>query len=130
QKGALARYYLERGDDSFRKLAAELAGWTKKRDELDAAIPTTMVTQEMDKPRETFMLLRGQYDKHGEKVTPGTPAALPPMKPGMPATRLGLAEWLVDRDNPLTARVAVNRCWQLFFGNGIVKTVENVGMQG
>lgn len=130
QKEALARYYLEAHDDAYRGLANELAGWRKKRDELDAAIPTTMVMQEMDKPRETFMLLRGQYDKKGEKVTPGTPAALPPMKPGMPPNRLGLAQWLVDLDNPLTARVAVNRCWQLLFGNGIVKTVENFGTQG
>ena len=72
--------------------------------------------QEMAKPRDTFMLIRGQYDKHGDKVTPGVPAALPPLPAGAPANRLGLAHWLVDPAHPLIARVTVNRYWQMFFG--------------
>ena len=89
-----------------------------------------MVMQEMDKPRDTFMLVRGQYDKRGDKVTPDVPAFLPPIPPGAPANRLGLARWLVDPSHPLTARVAVNRYWQMFFGTGFVKTAEDFGSQG
>src|SRR5207302_8399512 len=82
------------------------------------------------KPRDTFMLVRGQYDKKGEKVTAATPAALPPLSPGAPHNRLGLAHWLVDPGHPLTARVAVNRFWQAYFGTGLVKTAEDFGSQG
>src|SRR5207244_3534818 len=89
-----------------------------------------MVMQEMPKPRDTFMLVRGQYDKKGEKVTAGMPASLPPVPPGAPANRLGLARWLVEPQQPLTARVIVNRYWQMFFGTGLVKTAEDFGSQG
>jgi hypothetical protein len=78
----------------------------------------------------SFLLIRGQYDKKGYKVTPGVPAALPPLPKDAPATRLGLAQWLVAPDHPLTARVTVNRFWQQFFGSGIVKTAEDFGAQG
>ena len=76
------------------------------------------------------MLLRGAYDRPGEKVSPGVPAALPPLPAGVPNNRLGFAEWLVDPANPLPARVAVNRYWQMYFGTGLVKTVEDFGSQG
>ncbi len=89
-----------------------------------------MVMAEMKKPRDTFVLGRGQYDNPGEKVTPGVPGFLPPLPPGVPPNRLGLAKWLVDPGNPLTARVAVNRAWQNAFGTGIVKTAEDFGTQG
>jgi len=84
----------------------------------------------MAKPRETHILLRGQYDKFGERVYANTPAALPPMPAGAPHNRLGLAEWIVSTQNPLTARVTVNRLWQTFFGTGIVKTPGDFGTQG
>jgi hypothetical protein len=84
----------------------------------------------MPTPRETFVLVRGEYDKRGEKVSPGVPAAFPPMPAGVPANRLGLARWLVDPASPLTARVAVNRAWQLHFGAGLVRTAEDFGTQG
>ena len=84
----------------------------------------------MDKPRDTFMLARGDYRNQTEKVTPGVPAMLPPMPKDAPANRLGLAEWLVSPQHPLTARVAVNRYWQMYFGTGIVKTAEDFGSQG
>jgi hypothetical protein len=84
----------------------------------------------MDKPRDTFLLLRGVYDKRGEKLTPDVPASLPPLAKNAPNNRLGLASWLVDPANPLTPRVAVNRFWQMYFGVGIVKTVEDFGSQG
>ena len=89
-----------------------------------------MVMQEMPTPRDTFVLIRGEYDKHGEKVTPGVPASLPPLPDGTSNNRLGFARWLVDPANPLTARVTVNRYWQMLFGTGLVKTVEDFGSQG
>jgi hypothetical protein len=130
QKQQIAKFYLEHEDEPYKKLAADYSGWTKKHDDLDNAIPTTMVMQEMEKPRDTFILLRGQYDKHGEKVSPGAPSVLPPLPKDVPANRLALAKWLVDPNHPLTARVAVNRYWQMYFGTGLVKTAENFGTQG
>src|SRR5205807_9219141 len=76
------------------------------------------------------MLIRGEYDKQGARVHPTVPAALPPIPAGLPNNRLGLAVWLVSPDNPLTPRVTVNRFWQLLFGAGIVRTVEDFGAQG
>ena len=86
--------------------------------------------QEMPQPRETFMLIRGEYNRKGEKVVAALPAALPPLPKGGPLNRLGLARWLVSREQPLTSRVIVNRYWQMFFGTGLVKTVEDFGSQG
>ncbi len=130
QKTALAGYYLEHQDAPYQKLTAELTDWRKKQTDLDNAIPTTMVMQEMDKPRDTVILLRGQYDQKGAIVTAGTPAALTPLVATLPRNRLGLARWLVSPSHPLTARVAVNRYWQLYFGTGLVRTAENFGTQG
>ena len=98
--------------------------------EFERAIPTVMVMRETETPRETHVLQRGQYDRPGERVTFGTPAALPPLSEDEPANRLGLARWLVSRENPLTARVTVNRFWRDIFGTGIVKTTEDFGVQG
>ncbi|MCH8829802.1 MAG: DUF1553 domain-containing protein, partial [Planctomycetes bacterium] len=78
----------------------------------------------------TFVLQRGVYNKPGERVTPGVPRSLSPFPPGAPNNRLGFARWLVHRSNPLTARVAVNRFWQMLFGVGLVKTAEDFGSQG
>jgi hypothetical protein len=95
----------------------------------EQTIPTAMVMEELPKPREAHVLLRGQYDHPGEVVMAGVPAALNPMPAGAPMNRLGLAQWIVAKDNPLTARVQVNRFWEKFFGTGIVKTSENFGSQ-
>ncbi len=102
----------------------------KQREQFIESLPTVMVMQEREKPRETFVLIRGQYDKPGEKVSPGVPAILPPLPRGAPNNRLGFGRWLVDVSNPLTARVTVNRFWQMYFGVGLVKTAENFGVQG
>src|SRR5205085_875795 len=102
----------------------------REKAQFEKTIPTTMVMQEMNPPRDTFVLLRGEYDKKGAKVTPGVPAILPPLPKGAENNRLGFARWLVDPANPLTARVAVNRFWQMYFGTAIVKTVEDFGSQG
>jgi mono/diheme cytochrome c family protein len=117
-------------DPEAKTLRERLAKLKQELAELDKQIPTTMVMQEMPKPRDTFILVRGQYDKKGEKVTSGVPSFLPPLPTDAPPNRLGLARWLVDLGNPLTARVIVNRYWQLFFGTGLVKTAEDFGSQG
>ncbi len=99
--------------------------------EYDAKIPTAMVLEERTEPRETFVLQRGQYDQPDKsvKLNPDVPAALPPLPADAPRNRLGLAQWLVSPQNPLTARVTVNRLWQRFFGLGLVKTSDNLGIQ-
>ncbi|WP_080240361.1 PSD1 and planctomycete cytochrome C domain-containing protein [Spirosoma rigui] len=88
------------------------------------------VMGDLDTTRKTFVLKRGVYDAPGEEVQPGTPKAILPFNPSYPKNRLGLAKWLFDRKNPLTARVYVNHLWQEFFGKGIVKTSGDFGMQG
>ncbi len=98
--------------------------------QLTEAIPTAMVMSELATPRESFILNRGQYDQKGAKVEAATPAFLPPMPASLPRNRLGLAQWLLDKEHPLTARVAVNRIWSQYFGSGLVKTVEDFGSQG
>lgn len=130
QARLLRDYYRQQVSEAGRALAAELARVRSAQTELEQRIPTTMVMVEMPQPRETFMLIRGQYDKRGEKVAPGVPAALPPLGEQLPANRLGLAQWLVSPEQPLTARVVVNRYWQMLFGTGLVKTVEDFGTQG
>ncbi|MEO7141894.1 MAG: DUF1553 domain-containing protein, partial [Bryobacteraceae bacterium] len=112
------------------RVRAQLRAARGERDKYYDSIPTVMVMQEMKAPRGTFVLKRGVYDNPGEKVTPGVLSVLPPLKPEWPDNRLGLARWLVDRSNPLTARVTVNRYWETYFGTGIVKTVQDFGSQG
>jgi hypothetical protein len=89
-----------------------------------------MVMQEMQPRRDAFVLVRGAYDRPGEKVAANVPGSLPPLPASARNDRLGFARWLVDPANPLTARVAVNRYWQMLFGTGLVKTVEDFGSQG
>ena len=89
-----------------------------------------MVMQEMAHPRETYVLGRGAYDNRKDKVTAETPGALPAMGEALPRNRLGLSKWMTDPTHPLTARVAVNRIWQLMFGQGLVRTPEDFGSQG
>jgi hypothetical protein len=102
----------------------------ERRDDFNRAIPRVMVMENMPKPRPTYLLEKGLYDKHGPEVTAATPAKMPPLPARAPRNRLGLARWLVAPENPLTARVTVNRFWQQFFGTGLVKTPEDFGVQG
>jgi hypothetical protein len=90
----------------------------------------TMVMNTAQKPRETFILNRGDYSQPTVAVTAATPSSIGPKLEDAPTNRLGLAQWIVHRDNPLTARVAVNRLWQMFFGTGIVATSADFGSQG
>ncbi len=129
----LRDYYLRYvAPEPIRKQYADLALLRKQAQELKKSILTTMVMAESEKPRDTFILARGDYRNQTEKVTPGVPAVLPPLPNtnGARPNRLTLAHWLVDPSHPLTARVAVNRYWQLYFGLGLVKTAENFGSQG
>jgi hypothetical protein len=101
--------------------------------QIDAATPKVTqaaVLRELPGPVETHIAVKGDYREHGVKVEPGVPAVLPPLPAGAPLNRLTLAQWMVSRDNPLTARVAMNRLWQEFFGRGIVRTSEDFGTQG
>ncbi|MFN0199029.1 MAG: DUF1553 domain-containing protein [Planctomycetaceae bacterium] len=92
--------------------------------------PNVMVMQELPEPRPAFILTRGEYDKPGERVEPGVPASIASVAELAPHNRLDLANWLLDPRHPLTSRVAVNRVWQLYFGSGLVKTVDDFGSQG
>lgn len=94
-------------------------------------IPLVMVMRD-DQPRDTFVMLRGNYETLGEKVTPSTPDFLPPLEVsgGDRPTRLTLARWIVSDEHPLASRVAVNRYWQLIFGSGLVTTPDDFGLQG
>ncbi len=110
----------------------------KARQEIDAlrkqmpAYPTTLVLRERPpgNPRPTFLHNRGEFLQPTERVEPGTPAFLHPFPAGAPKNRLGFAQWLVSPENPLVARVTVNRQWQAFFGRGLVRTTEDFGFQG
>jgi hypothetical protein len=134
QKTLLLEYFLENAYAGSRAAVAplqqKLAALRKDRDALEKQMPTTLVFKERADVRASFLLKRGEYDRKGEKVERATPAFLPPLPAGAPKDRLGFARWLTDPQHPLTARVAVNRFWQQFFGNGLVKTAEDFGSQG
>ena len=103
----------------------------KARNEFAKEIPSVMVMQERTEPRPTYVLKRGVYDAPDttQPLQPDTPDFLPPLKPGAPRNRLGLAQWMADPAHPLTSRVAVNALWQSIFGVGLVKTTEDFGVQ-
>jgi hypothetical protein len=102
----------------------------KERKAVDDTVPVSLAMKDLEKPRESFIMLRGAYDKPGEKVTPAVPAIFPALVKEGRANRLDLAQWLVSAEHPLTARVAVNRFWQQCFGVGLVKTAADFGSQG
>jgi hypothetical protein len=108
----------------------EITNYRKAQNDSSEKIREYMVMKEMPKPRQAYILERGLYDSHGEKVFPNTPESILPFKEKFAKNRIGLADWLVDEEHPLTARVAVNRYWQMLFGIGIVKTTEDFGNQG
>ncbi len=119
----------------IQQAARRVSELSRQREQLLDSFPTTMVMEEIPQPRPAHVLIRGEYDKRGEKVEPGVPAALPRLPPGVKNNRLALARWLVGSEGQtsaaaLTARVAVNRFWQIYFGTGLVKTVDDFGSQG
>ena len=127
----LARYYKEEVDSELRQAEAGLARLREQKTELEAAIPTVMVMEELPSPRPAYLLKRGRYDMPdtSRKLDPGVPGCLGALPAAAPRNRLALAQWLASPANPLTARVAVNRLWQQHFGTGLVKTTENFGLQ-
>jgi hypothetical protein len=130
QAAAVRDYFRQSIWTGAKEQNERIASIKKELEATEQAVPTAMVMQEQPTPRETFVLVRGAYDKPGEKVTPGVPAFLPPLPKDQPANRLTFARWLVDRNHPLTSRVTVNRYWQMIFGTGLVKTSEDFGSQG
>ncbi len=134
QKEAGSKETLEPETEEERELAKvkmQIASLQKERDKTEQGVEKAMIMKERQDIRETFVLVRGQYDVPGEKVERNTPGFLPALKKSSPvASRLDLAEWFVSPENPLTARVAVNRFWQSFFGVGLIKTAEDFGNQG
>ncbi len=117
-------------DVTVGTLLDDLRAARRERAALHDTFPTVMVMQELPEPRDAHLLRRGNYDRPGERVARATPAWLPPMPDGAPNDRLGLAMWLVDPSHPLTARVAVNRYWEMLFGTGLVRSADNFGLQG
>jgi hypothetical protein len=126
----LRRYFRRNHSPRMRELYEQLADLAAERQEFEASLPFSLVMQEREERRPTYRLHRGEYDQPREELLPDVPDALPPMGDDTPRNRLGLAEWLVDDGNPLTARVTVNRLWQQLFGTGIVKSAGDFGSQG
>ena len=133
----LRRYYIQAVCQStksqFTDLSSQIDTLKQERQKLEESIPSTFIFRDMPSPRESFIMLRGAYDKKGEAVQPEVFAFLPPLKKAdaaARATRLDLANWLVASEHPLTARVTVNRFWQQFFGVGLVKSSYDFGSQG
>ncbi|MBC8094213.1 MAG: DUF1553 domain-containing protein, partial [Akkermansiaceae bacterium] len=151
ERTELQRFYKENYAVDYLRSEAALAKARKTKSDLFAAIPTSMIMEEMNPPRETYRFVRGDFRTKGERVYPSTPAYLPPIRkakvsnekgqlrldcaetkaePGWTPNRLDLAAWLVSPENPLTARVTVNRYWAMLFGAGLVKTINDFGSQG
>ncbi len=123
-------YFLARQYEPYRAARAELQQLRAQENALVNDVPEIMTMQEMAPARPTFLLKRGSYDAPGDRVQRDTPASIGALPPNAPRNRLGLAQWMVDRNNPLTARVAVNRIWKMHFGRGIVATLDDFGSQG
>jgi mono/diheme cytochrome c family protein len=128
EKEQLKAYFAQHAE-ATRRLRTDIANLQERLAVLTGEFPT-MVMDVSEKPRPTFILHRGDYAQPTDKVEPGTPAALPRLPESAATDRLALARWIVMRENPLTARVAVNRVWQMLFGIGLVKTTADFGTQG
>jgi hypothetical protein len=117
---------------SYIRASGEIERLAAERARILGSTPKTMVMQEMATPRETFVMKRGAYDQpdRSRPVTRAIPAVFGRMPDELPKNRLGLAQWLVSADNPLTSRVVVNRAWEMLFGNGLVRTSDDFGLQG
>ncbi|HVV71636.1 MAG TPA: DUF1553 domain-containing protein, partial [Verrucomicrobiae bacterium] len=127
---ALFDFYLSQVDAPYATQRADLRRLREEQNRLIDDVPEIMVMKEMGSRRQTFVLKRGAYDARGEAVQPDTPERIFPFAKDLPRNRLGLAKWVVDPRNPLTARVAVNRIWRMHFGRGLVETEEDFGTQG
>ena len=117
-------------DKDFPRLAKARQDLKAEEAEIQKRSTVAYVMQERTNAPEAYVLFRGEYDKRGDRVTPATPSFLPPMSADMPRDRLGFAKWLTQPENPLMARVTVNRFWQELFGVGLVKTAGDFGLAG
>ena len=131
QREELTTYLTGRfGSPEVSRAARELAVLRLEKKAVKTSFPATMVLSEKPGMRTTHILDRGEYDKKGRLVEAGIPSFFGSLPAGQPANRLALAKWMTGEDNPLTARVTVNRFWQQLFGTGIVKSSEDFGRQG
>ena len=131
ERDALKLYFLSAKDGDYKRLLARSQEIEREWREMRRRGGVTHVMHERaDTEPEAHILFRGMYDQPRDRVAAGTPAVLPPMAETAPRNRLGLAQWLVDKDNPLTSRVTVNRFWQQIFGTGLVASSEDFGAQG
>jgi hypothetical protein len=129
-KAKLFDFYLENHHSAYQKQFAELKEVRKQLASEVEKVREMMVMDERENTRPSYLLERGGYDNHGERVFPDTPERVLAFDETFPANRLGLTQWLFHEENPLTARVMANRLWQLFFGEGIVNTPDDFGNQG
>lgn len=129
-KALLRDYFLNNYNRSYKRLADSLKQVREEENDAMNSIKEIMVMGDLPEPRPTYVLGRGDYDAPEEQVEPGVPEAVLPFSDTLPKNRLGLTQWLFDKKNPLTARVFVNRIWQMHFGNGLVKTADDFGSQG
>ncbi|WP_148075359.1 DUF1553 domain-containing protein [Bythopirellula goksoeyrii] len=127
---ALYAWWLGNRDKQYPQLAEQNDALQHEEQEIVARGTVAHVMHERDEPATAYILNRGEYDQRGEEVQPGTPAMLPPFDEDLPRNRLGLAKWLLEPENPLTARVTVNRFWQEVFGTGLVETSGDFGVSG
>ena len=125
-----AAFLAAKAPAKIRQLHQQYRDLLVQRQEMIDRFTTIMVMEELPRPRPAHLLRRGAYDAPGERVERGVPSILPPLSAELPNNRLGLAKWLTSSEHPLTSRVAVNRFWQMFFGAGLVRTVEDFGSQG
>jgi hypothetical protein len=130
QQSELRNYYLENVDAPYVALMGEQRRLDRRRAEIERIAPSAMVLAEMKTPRPTHVHLAGRYDLQGEQVTADAPRTILPLATDVPSNRLGLAKWLIDARNPLTARVAANRQWQILCGTGLVRTPDDFGLLG
>ena len=130
QRQGLLEYYLAQVSPAVKVARDALQALRGEHNALVNPIPEIMVMKELPQPKPAYLLKRGAYDAPGEPVPANTPQALTPFPADQPRNRLGLAKWLLDPQHPLTARVTVNRYWQLLFGHGLVETSDNFGSQG
>jgi hypothetical protein len=130
QRDGLFAYYLATTHQPTIDAVKQLHAARDEQRKFINPIPEAMAMQELAQPKPAYILKRGAYDAHGDAVTANTPAVLPAFPANAPHNRLGLAQWLLDSEHPLMARVTVNRYWQLMFGRGLVETADNFGTTG
>ncbi len=130
ERDQLREFFMLSTHEPIQQARLQLREARKQWNQAMDSTPAITVMRERSQPRPTFVLERGGYDSRGEQVTASTPEFMPKFPADQPTNRLGLARWLTSDDHPLTARVTVNRYWQLMFGTGLVRTPEDFGAQG